>query len=483
MSDQQSASREGRAGDKSPTLHSYGDGALLPYEAALDSFDAGVRAEALAALSEMAARGEVALPQPGDWVNLHCHTFFSYNPYGYSPSKFAWLARGAGLAAAGIVDFDVLDGLEEFLDAGRRLDLRVCVGMETRVYVPEFAEAVINSPGEPGISYHMGVGFPTSRLAGPLSQFLAGLRQTSERRNRELIARVNRHVAPVTLDYDRDVLPLTPAGNATERHICLAYARRAQSVFRSEEELATYWAEKLGATATELDLPDGLRLQALIRAKTMKSGGVGYVQPDKGSFPRMADTNRFLLDAGAIPTHTWLDGTSEGERRMEELLQVAMSTGVAAVNVIPDRNYTPARRSAPLPAGAPKRTAGARDEKLGNLYRVVELADKLDLIVVAGTEMNSPGQKLVDDFGSPELAPLLPVFLRSAHIVYAHSVLQRARGLGYTSTWAKTRFPDVRERLEFYRLVGSSLHPAAEGCLEEIGGDPLPRQILEQVHG
>jgi hypothetical protein len=467
MSGQESGSREGWAGDKSPTLHGFGDGALLPYEAALDSFDAGVRAEALARLSEMAARGEVALPQPGDWVNLHCHTFFSYNPYGYSPNKLAWLARRGGLAAAGIVDFDVLDGLEEFLDAGRSLDLRVCVGMETRVYVPEFAETVINSPGEPGISYHMGVGFPTSRLEARLSHFLAGLRHTSERRNRELTARVNRYLAPVTLDYDRDVLPLTPAGNATERHICLAYARRAQSVFRSEEELATFWAEKLGAKATALDLPDGLRLQALIRAKTMKSGGVGYVRPDKGSFARMADTNRFLLDAGAIPTHTWLDGTSEGERRMEELLQVAMSTGVAAINVIPDRNYTP----------------GASDEKLGNLHRVVELAERLGLIVVAGTEMNSPGQKLVDDFGSSELARLLPVFLKSAHIVYAHSVLQRARGLGYTSMWAKARFPDVRERLEFYRLVGSSLHPAAEEHLEEIGGDPLPRQILEKVYG
>jgi hypothetical protein len=439
----------------------------LDSEAALDSFDAGVRAEALARLSKMAARGEVGLPQPGDWVNLHCHTFFSYNPYGYSPSKFAWLARRAGLGAAGIVDFDVLDGLEEFLNAGRGLDLRVCVGMETRVYVPEFAAAVINSPGEPGISYHMGVGFPTAGLEGRLSHFLAGLRQTSERRNRELTARVNRHLAPAALDYSRDVIPLTPAGNATERHICLAYARKAQSLFRREVELAAFWAEKLGVEARELDLPDGLRLQALIRAKTMKSGGVGYVQPDQGSFPRMADTNRFLLEAGAIPTHTWLDGTSEGERRMEELLQVAMSTGVAAINVIPDRNYTP----------------GAADEKLGNLYRVVELAERLGLIVVAGTEMNSPGQKLVDDFGSSELAPLLPVFLRSAQIIYAHSALQRVRGLGYTSRWAKARLPEVRERLEFYRQVGSSLRPAGEERLGEIGGDPAPRQVLAVIRG
>ena len=44
--------------------------------------------------------------------------------------------------------------------------------------------------------------------------------------------------------------------------------------------------------------------------------------------------------------------------------------------------------------------------------------------------MNSPGQKFVDDFNSQELAPLLPVFLKSAYIVYAHSVLQQQLRLG-----------------------------------------------------
>ena len=69
-------------------------------------------------------------------------------------------ARKAGLAFAGIVDFDVLDGADEFLAAGRLIGLKTCVSLESRVFVPEFATRVINSPGEPGVSYHMGVGFP-----------------------------------------------------------------------------------------------------------------------------------------------------------------------------------------------------------------------------------------------------------------------------------------------------------------------------------
>ena len=58
----------------------------------------------------------------------------------------------------------------------------------------------------------------------------------------------------------------------------------------------------------------------------MKKGGVGYVQPGKGSFPLMADMNRFVLESGAIPTLTWLDGTSEGEKAIEELFTSPWST-------------------------------------------------------------------------------------------------------------------------------------------------------------
>ncbi len=95
-------------------------------ERELDDFDRGRRSEALTHLWRAAELGEIALPVPGVEVNLHAHTFFSYNAYGYSPSKFAWLARKAGLAAAGIVDFDVLDGVDEFLEAGRLIGLRTC---------------------------------------------------------------------------------------------------------------------------------------------------------------------------------------------------------------------------------------------------------------------------------------------------------------------------------------------------------------------
>lgn len=346
----------------------------------LDSFDPAIRRQTLERIARHAQ-----WPPPGPYLNLHSHTFFSYNAYGYSPTHFAVLARQHGLAYAGIVDFDVLDGLDEFYAAADLLGLRAVVSMETRVFVPEFADRVINSPGEPGIAYHMGVGFPHF-VEHPT------LRKTAERRNRELVERVNRFLAPVILDYDRDVLPLTPNGNATERHICAAYAAKGDP---------TFWKSKLGAWPD-----DPAQQQALIRAKTMKQGGPGYVQPDQGSFPRMADFNRFVQDAGAIPTLTWLDGTSDGERASEELFAVARAHGAAALNIIPDRNLS-------------------TPEKIRNLYEVVALAERYDFPIIVGTEMNAPGNRFVDDFTHPVLRELLPVFQRGAERIYQHVRKQR----------------------------------------------------------
>ncbi|MGZ4393690.1 MAG: hypothetical protein ACXVRK_16485 [Gaiellaceae bacterium] len=417
-------------------------------EAALDVFDPAVRRRALERIC-----AATTWPAPSEIVNLHCHTFYSYNAYGYSPTHFAVLARKCGVAVAGIVDFDVLDGLDEFQAASHAVGLKAVVSLESRVFVPELADMVVNSPGEPGIAYHMGVGFP--RPVG--HPFLATMRATAEQRIRDTLGRVNAYLRPVELDFEHDVLPLTPRGNVTERHLCEAFELKAQQVFPDAGDRSLFWLEKLGDAPAE-----GLELQNLLRARTLKKGGVGYTRPQAGAFPLMADMNRFTLDAGAIPTLAWLDGTSEGERSGERLLDVAGSTGVAALNIIPDRNYTP----------------GVEDEKLRNLYEIVALAERRGLPIVVGTEMNAPGNKFVDSFETAELKPLLPVFLKGAHIVYAHSMLQRESGLGYLSSWAATTFASVAAKNEFFETVGRRLDPVSEGRLAALPAYAAPEQIL-----
>ena len=385
-------------------------------ETQLNDFSPAVRTRALSELAVLAQQGAVDLETEREVANLHCHTFFSFNAYGYSPSGLAWLAKRRGFKLMGIVDFDVLDGVEEFLDACELLEVRGSAGMETRVYIPEFATREINSPGEPGVYYYMGIGFSSSQPPVSAAPILAGMRRRAEQRNRVMAERINAYLSPVTIDYDRHVLPFTPAGNATERHMLAAYIRAAAEHFT---DAVPFWAEKLKIAPEQVaaQIGDGPKFQNTVRSKLMKRGGVGYAQPGPDAFPSVEEVNQLVTACGALPCATWLDGLSAGEQAMEELLNLLIEKGAAALNIVPDRNW-----NIPDPE--------LRRVKIQNLYAVVALAEKLDLPLNIGTEMNAPGQKLIDDFDAPELAPVRQAFLDGAYFIYGHTVMQRGAGIG-----------------------------------------------------
>ncbi|MFA5293363.1 MAG: hypothetical protein WC496_10055 [Phycisphaerae bacterium] len=379
---------------------------IIKLEEKLDSFNLRERQNALDELISLADCGKITFPNSDKRTNMHFHTFYSYNAEGFSPTKIAWLAKKTGLGCCGTVDFDVIDSTDELYEAAAKLGLKASSGMETRVFVPEFADREINSPGEPGISYHMATGLPYSGIPEKFKAQLESFKSTAQQRNRNMLERVNAYLKPITVDYEKDVIPLTPAGNVTERHICLAYAKKTAQIHHGSD-LIKFWSDKLGQDVSKLDLPGGIKLQGLIRSKIMKQGGVGYVRPDSNSFPKMSEINKFILAIGGIPTLTWLNGLSAGEQAIEELLDIAVADGVAAVNIIPDRNYTPGK--------------GLADEKCKKLYEFVDICRKRNLPIIAGTEMNSPGQKFVDDFNSKELAPLCEDFYKGAMFVHAHT--------------------------------------------------------------
>jgi hypothetical protein len=246
---------------------------IADLETDLNHFDARVRARALAELVALAERGDVPFEPERNVANMHCHTFFSFNAYGYSPTGLAWLARRRGFRLMGIVDFDVLDGVDEFLAACDVVGVRGSAGLETRIYIPEFATREINSPGEPGIFYHMGIGFTSSRTPEEAAPILAAMRERAARRNRSIVRRVNEHLAPVQIDYERDVLPLTPGGNPTERHIVAAYVRAAE---RAVPDPLGFWGEKLGVSETgffEKNPVSSPAFHDLIRARLMAQPG------------------------------------------------------------------------------------------------------------------------------------------------------------------------------------------------------------------
>jgi hypothetical protein len=435
-----------------------------------------VREATLRELVALADEGVVDLPPSVDAVNMHCHTFFSFNGYGYSPSALVWLGRKQGFAAMGIVDFDVLDGVDEFLDACELVGLRGSAGIETRVFVPEFATREINSPGEPGVCYQMGIGFASGQVEGCAAEILADLRQRAADRNRGMLARVNAHLAPAGIDYERDVLPLTPKGNATERHMLTAYVAAAERAYPERSELVRFWAQKLALEPAEVEtqIDDGPEFKNVIRARLMKRGGVGYVEASPESFPTVDEFHEMIVHCGALPCFAWLDGTSAGEQAIEELLGLMVEKGAVAINVIPDRNWN---------INDPE----TRRVKVQNLYDFVRLAQELDLPLNVGTEMNKYGLKLVDDFDVPELEPVRQTFLDGAYFIYGHTLMQRARtgtvrlGLGYQSAWAQAHLPTRRARNAFYTQVGRLVPPGQAGLarLRWLSAAMSPSDILK----
>ena len=169
----------------------------------------------------------------------------------------------------------------------------------------------------------MGTGFFRQPEKGSRAEItLNSLRERAISRNLLVIQKVNEHLNPVTVNYKNDVLPLTPKGNATERHILSAYDRKALVVFPDIKKRTGFWSEILKlpteTVAAKLEKPHDF--QELLRSKLMKGDGVGYVKPGPETFPSLEEVIKTINATGAIPTGTWLDGTSEAEKDPEELL-------------------------------------------------------------------------------------------------------------------------------------------------------------------
>jgi hypothetical protein len=248
-----------------------------------------------------------------------------------------------------------------------------------------------------------------------------------------------------------------------------AYLRAAAGRF---PDPVPFWAEKLQLAPEQVafQIGDAVKFPNTLRAKLMKRGGVGYAQPGPETFPSVDEVNQLILACGALPCATWLDGTSAGEQAEEELLSLLIGKGAGALNIIPDRNWN---------ISDPE----MRRLKVQKLYAVVALAGKLDLPLNVGTEMNAPGQNLVDDFEAPELAPVRQAFLDGADFIYGHTVLQRALGLGYQSEWARAHLPARRQRNAFYTQGGRLTAPGQAGMarLKSLTSALFPAEVLDRL--
>jgi len=375
---------------------------------ALSDFNNETRENALKEIVRLIDEGKIERNREiKPWINLHIHTFHSYNYNNWSPSRIVFEAWKTGLKYTGTVDFDTLAGLEETLLAGKLLNMKVTGGFETRTFVDEMKDVVMNSPREPGICYLCGKGFLKSPdKNSEAGKFFRYIKEIAQRRNREVIEKLNRYLGEVNVDYYNDVLPLTPSGNPTERHITEAYQKKSEEILGGKVDI--FWSDILKINVEkirEIRVNKRADFQEILRKTLIKYGGPGYMVPEKKNFPSFDETVKMIETAGGIPVGGWLDGTTQGEENPDALLDFLESKGIKVVMVIPDRNYNIADNR-------------ERELKIRKLDEFMAACQRRKVPVICGTEMNKYGQPFVDNFNSPVIGKYLPYFLSSAEIFF-----------------------------------------------------------------
>ena len=326
-------------------------------ELVLKKLNAPTREERLSALRSAAQ--ETIFPQANPrFINNHIHTTYSFSPY--SPAAAVFAAKSEGLCTAGIVDHDSMGGAQEFVQAGRILDLPVTVGVEARVSMKgtPFENLRSNNPDQLGLSYVVLHGVPHQNI--PMVQsYFSPLRDRRNERNRKMLETINR-LTGVALDFERDVLPLSMAhdgGTVTERHLMQALARQ--------------------------ESPGLPMLAEYDRIGQLKKDFIPRVYIDAtDECPGLSDFIGFCRLTGGILAYSYLGDVTRsvsGDKKaqkfeddnLELLFQTLCDCGVEAVTYMPTRNTD------------------------NQLDRLRALCQRHGMMQISGEDINSPRQSFI----------------------------------------------------------------------------------------
>ena len=354
--------------------------------AILNKLNAPTREERIANLKEV-LKDTVFPPMVDQYINNHIHTTYSFSPY--SPTAAVYAARMEGLCTAGIIDHDSISGAEEFIEAAKLIDIPVTIGMECRVSMDgtRLEGRRTNNPDQIGVSYMTIQSVPHDKIA-TLTEFFKPYQAARHERNRKMIAKINELVG-VSLDYDRDVLPLSEYkenGGVTERHLMYALAielvkqvGKGQPMIDKLTELGMKLSEKQCATLLDTEYPfyeyDVLGM--------LKGTFVPMIFIDAtDECPKLKDMVKLCADVDAYLCYAYLGDVGDsvtGDKKaqkfeddyLDDVFECLKEEGVKAVTYMPTRN-TPAQ-----------------------LERLRGLCDAYGMFQISGEDINSPRQSFI----------------------------------------------------------------------------------------
>ena len=352
----------------------------------LEKLNAPTREARLANLREIVKTTQFP-PMVPQYINNHIHTTYSFSPY--SPTAAVYAARMEGLCTAGIIDHDSISGAEEFLEAAEIVDIPVTIGMECRATMDgtSMEGRRTNNPDQVGCSYMTIQSVPHDKI-GRLTEFFAPYRAARDERNRKMIARIN-DLLGMTLDYDRDVLPLSmhhEGGGVTERHLMYAVAKAMVAKAGKGQGMVDY----LGSIG--LNLSDKQKNQMLDTAYPfyeydllgiLKSAFVPKIYIDAtDECPRVRDLVALCQEIDAILCYAYLGDVGDsvtGDKKaqkfeddyLDEVFDCLKDVGVKAVTYMPTRNT------------------------MAQLERLRGLCDRYGMFQISGEDINSPRQSFI----------------------------------------------------------------------------------------
>ena len=388
------------------------------------------------------------LPPVARDVNNHIHTTYSFSPY--SPTAAVFFARAAGLCTCGLMDHDSIAGAEEFLAAAEAAHMGATIGMECRASFADtpFGDRKLNNPDQKGVAYMTLHGVPHDRAA-ELNAIYAPYREKRNVRNRKMVDAINGMMGKygITIDFDRDVLPLSNfarGGSVTERHLSSALAYRMIDVIGKGEKLVKFIKE-------ELQLPISGKIEGFLLDEANP-----HMMYDLLGWIKSQLISRFYIDAtdecpdvrellalsdriGAISAYAYLGDVGDsvtGDKRaqkfeddfLDELVEYVAQLGYRAITYMPSRNTR------------------------AQLRRLRALCEKHNLFQISGEDINQPRQSFVCEAQrDPEFANLY----EATWALIAHewrATENPADGLFTPETIAK--YPDLNARVKAFAQWG-----------------------------
>ena len=352
----------------------------------LNKLNAPTKEERLANLAEV-LKTTTFPPMVPQYINNHIHTTYSFSPY--SPTAAVYAARMEGLCTAGIIDHDSISGAEEFLEAAKMVDMPVTIGMEARISMDgtRMKGRRTNNPDQIGVSYMTIQSVPHDKIAR-LTEFFKPYQAARHARNRKMIEKINALVG-VSLDYDKDVLPLSMAaenGGVTERHLMYA--------------LAIELVKQVGKGKPMIDKLTQMGMSLSDKQKTMLlDTEYPFYEYDvlgmlKGTFvpqifidatdecPKLSEMVKICSEIDAYLCYAYLGDVGDsvtGDKKaqkfeddyLDEVFECLKEEGVKAITYMPTRN-TPEQ-----------------------LARLRGLCDQYGMFQISGEDINSPRQSFV----------------------------------------------------------------------------------------